>query len=461
MLNKNIWLDVTLLFIIVCAIFPLIYIVDYVYLSSDDFCRASLVDVNYLKKIKNWYLNHNGRYSNAIFGSLPIYDLYSYRISLKILLGFNFIAVFIFIRTLFRQLEIKNLNRNSFFLSGLFFITIVSQVPSVFSFFYWYAAASSYLLSLSILLLFYCNLIEKRKSLIKAILNFLLIFLLIGNNELNMPLVILPLCSLIIYKNLKFKLLDWHLISATFWSLACTLFVYFSPGSKSRINSFEKNVDFINAIYESFLSSGMFILKSFFEIQYFAFYILITLLIFVTNKKKIRLSINPLFLLICSILCFWGVLFLMVYATGFLEVNKGRVGNYIHYIFLVILVCNIFNLAVYLSKFSFYIKIQEYSVKIMLIITILLNILIGENYRKIYKDFRDSEFQRIENDIANRIKDLKTVKGEIVQIKSIKPTNILNFDVFTKHEVDWLDDCFLSYINKSADLKLINIDILE
>src|SRR5680860_157206 len=65
--------------LIVVFIAPFIYTTRFIYLSADDYCRASSSFIFFIENIKDWYLHHNGRYVNAVFSYLPLYNVTALR----------------------------------------------------------------------------------------------------------------------------------------------------------------------------------------------------------------------------------------------------------------------------------------------------------------------------------------------------------------------------------------------
>ena len=135
-------------------IIPFLYITKYTFLSADDICRAPASFHNYFINVFNWYINHNGRFTNAILSYLPVYNLQIYRWVLGCSIMLLGITIFYFIKKVFEFFNFEESIYKTIFITLIFYITIISQIPSVNQFFYWYAGTTAYLYSIILFILF-------------------------------------------------------------------------------------------------------------------------------------------------------------------------------------------------------------------------------------------------------------------------------------------------------------------
>lgn len=442
------WISSFLIFII--FVLPFVYVSKYVILVSDDLCRASVGFSSFFIQISDWYLTHNGRYINSVLSFLPVYRLEIYRtviITLFIILGFS---LFDFISRLLRIYQIRIHISRRIFISSVLFVVIIAELPSLFEFFYWYAASTVYLLSFVMFLYFLLVLLKIFLELKWSLLTgTILIILLNGNNELFLAFNNLVLISLLVWKSLDRSKIDLKLLFLNVISWLTSVIFILSPGTLSRRGELRYEGDLFVSIKVALIYGGRFILENLFDIPNLLF-LGAVFLILLNSRLKIKhpKCIHPLvFLLISyiSIISFYGLKF---YATGLVQRDFGRVGNILHLIALVFFLLNIINLSAFLrQKKNFGFPNPDIVSNLFVMIILVFFIFKNENYVDLRNDLAQNNLIRFENELRERNNTLKSTVGDTLILKQIKGTLLLKPGDAILHAEDWTKKCYLQNVN--------------
>jgi len=440
--------------LVIIFIFPFVYLAKYTILISDDLCRFDVSSGTYFENVQEWYLTHNGRYINALISSLPAYNITTYRVIIAsqfLVLG---IMLYRFVHEILKLFEIDLKNFREIFLTVLVFIVLIAKMPSLFEFFYWYAASTVYLFSFIFFLLFLefavsCYFGKKWNFYLTA---FLIIFVN-GNNELLIGLSNLILFALLINDFLRFRKLNMYLIALNIISGLSSLFLIVSPGTISRQAQHSYGENLIGSIKVAIIYGGKYILTNLFEMPYFLF--LIFIFLFIHQKAKFKNYIPPSFLFLISYLSMTSIFFIVYYATGLFQVYTGRIGNLTSLIFLIFAVLNLINLAVYLKGLKNYrIFNSKYIPHFLVIILLSILILKNKNYTDLREDIVGNNLDRFEKKINERNLVLQGYSGDTLVLEKIEGTKILRSgDVFLVSE-EWVRQCYTVYINKKYNLNV-------
>jgi len=438
--------------ITIIFIAPFIYITRFAYLSADDFCRANAEFGDYWSYIIEWYLNQNGRFTNAFLSFLPVYNTYIYRLVLAfstLLLG---IALLFLVKNVFKHFNLVERWSEVFFISVLFYLAIIICLPSPFEFFYWYAGTSAYMYSIIFFLFLTGLLLRKNENSNKYyFFSGLLIVLINGNNEMLIPLInflllVLLMKTLIFDKNkLNYKILLLNILS---W--ISSLVVIFSPGSTNRQGFYPEGGDVLFSIKSAILSSGMFILKKTLEFPSLFLYLglILFFLHFKIKAQTKQLTFNPFYLAVFSFIGLSSVFFVPYYATGHLNVNQGRIGNMIHVIFWVMLFINMVNITLYSKRF--FSKKTFGSVYLPMGIIVVFCFIVGfsnTNFQGLVSDFKNDEFKRFGREMDRRENEIKQAKGPRLELQKISGTEIMKYYGISTNEDNWTNRCYTSTIN--------------
>lgn len=439
----------TILFGIFIA--PFIYITKYAYLSADDFCMASADFSNYFENILFWYREHNGRFVNSFFGYLPVYDPAVYKIILALSMVTFFGVIYFFLSRVFYFFHYKLKKDQVLLISTLFFIAVISLLPSLNQLFYWYSGTSAYLYSVIFFLLLIIALLNvpsgKKRYFLSA--GFLTV-LTIGNHELlllltNFMIFLLLVTSFWFEKKIRQRSFLLLLIS-----IGTSLIVIFSPAATNRQFQYPEGGQFLYSLKMAFLSSGMFVFKNFLNLSIFllmtGFFLL--LLHWSKNLKNYRV-INPLVALVVSLICLATVVFVPYYATGYLRIRSGRIGNMIHIVWWVLFFINTINIILYLKKRNLIKSNIPISFPIAVIGIFLIITLTGNRaYKDLYMDYKLNAFSNFEKDVLIRIETVRHSDSAVLKVNQIKGTRTISHTGISNDPSHWTTTCYLEAINK-------------
>lgn len=466
MKNRKLLKIVFLLIIALVFLGPFLFITKFTFLSADDFCRSSASFENYFQNIFNWYKNHNGRYTNALLSYLPVYNLQIYRWILGCSIFFLGITIFCFIKKVFEFFHLEKKTTNVFFIALVFYITAISQLPSIYEFFYWYAGTTAYMYSIILFLLFLIMLFNfelgKKPNII---FGSLIILLLNGNNEMlmgisNFLLIVILVKNFISNWKISKKILLLNIVS---W--VSSLVVIISPGSINRQTQYPEGANFFYSLKSAVLSSGIFTIKSLVELPYI--FLFIWLILFVIkagkdNEAKNSINVhNPIVLFIISFIGLVSVFFIPYYATGILKVNEGRIGNMIHIIFWIILFINLINYSLYFKRLipRSKIIIPNFFSHVFLMGFLVLILINNINYKNIYEEISKGDFEKYEKDVKYRERLLQNSKRNKIVLKRISGTKTIQHYDITKDSTDWVNSCYKNMINHKYDKNFKSIII--
>lgn len=447
-------------FLVIIFICPFAYLSKYSTFVSDDLCRSVLSFSDYFLNVKDWYLNHNGRYVNAFISLIPVYDIYIYRIIITSQFLIFGLVLYRFLRELLEVLEFRIETYKVLFLSILTYIVILSKLPSIFEFYYWYAAVTVYLISWIFLLFFLEFAI---KYYFGKPWHFLiatpLIILINGNNELLLGFSNFILFVLLIHNLIKTYKLNIYILSLNIISWISTLILVISPGTVSRQDKFYYGGNLIGSFKVAIIYGGKFLVKNLFELPYLLFFIFI--FIFVYQRSITKNIIHPLFLFLISYISISSLFFIIFYATGLFEVNTGRIGSFISSTLIILIVINLINLAAYCRNKKTYSFLMNKVAPFILIVLLLFNfVLANENYTKIRKDLLSENLEEYEKEILNRSVSIMENKGDTLILKRLKGTLLLKSGDNLLIQEEWLKHCYIESINKKYD-KNIRYLIIE
>ncbi len=459
-MSKIRFLDYALILILITAfLMPVLYITQYTHLFADDWCRTTTNFQKLIPNINFWYENLSGRYINAIFSYLPVYNLLVIRFILGISVIFLGIALYYFIHKLFLHYGLKSGQSQKIFLTILLYVTIIAQLPSLFEFFYWYAATTVYLYSVIFFLLFLgflLNLEQERN--VNLWLGSLIIVMLNGNNEMFLGITnfLLLVLSAKYYFDQKRSARGGSILFLV--SLVSSLFVVLAPGSRSRQSFHPEGGDLFNSMISSILSAGIFSLKSLIEFPYLLFFLGLFFFVLSIKKFQSRICYNPFILGAISFIAITSTFFITYFAVGYMKTYEGRIGNLIHIIFLIFLFINLVNLAVWLSEKKFR-RLNVYPLLSRGFFLIYIVILPGfnGNFKNIWEDLTGGDLERFSLAMQERKDRLKNVHTESLELAPIKGTRVMKFIDVKKDPADWRNECYRKMINEQYGLHLKKI----
>lgn len=445
---------------------PLIYISGFVNLYSDDFCSSLLAPNASVSSLIEWYQTLNGRYVNAILSAFPVYDISVYRfiISMNIILCSG--AIVLCIHQLFKIFEIDFKNYQVLFIGLSFFIFLIAGMPSLFEFFYWYASSSVHLIGF-LLFLFFLNFslkvyLQKRWYFLPAVV---LVVLLNGNNELFLGFSNFTLLLLLILRFIKIKQIDAKLFVLNLFSWLSTLGVLLSPGTAARRSQFNYGGDVFISAKVAILYGGKFILENILEWPLILFFLaFFFLMLRAASGEKALKNISILPMMLISYLGFISIYFIKFYATGLVERDTGRIGDLLHIVLYVLILVNILNLALYVSKKHYFKSIKvSITPEILLILFFMGIALLNDNYRNVRLDIVSGDLDRFRSEIREREKKLNYFKGDHLVIRKIDDTRVLRSGdrLLMAEDWEWLRYCYLQYLYDVKVLRIQSFEIIE
>jgi hypothetical protein len=444
---------------------PILYLIQFAHLSADDFCRVGITSFDsYFDQIIAWYHFHNGRYFNALLSYLPVYQFETYRL----ILTFNgivfFVSVGFFItKSLQYFFNINNRFQHIWlFITALVFILILAQLTSISEFFYWYASSTVYTLPLSCLfflggLFFY----GKNLNYWQHIIVIVLIVICNGSNELSMVVINSSFFFACAYKyvfNKNFR--SYSLLYFFVFSVLCALPLLLAPGSGERMVNYPEAGNLMFSLLYALRSTTSLILKSFFEPSFILSMLVLFGLLFRINFESVK-AFNPLYLLCVSFLILMSILFTVYYATGQLEYNKGRIGNFIQIAFILFSIINTFNLCSYLKKYK-----KLYSMKINIIAPLAFVFLViyivtsNNNIRAIYNDIYFASSKNFSEEMETRYEILKNTEQKEIKLSKIRNSDALVYvDDLEHNKFHWINACFNKYMNLRFKTEIKHIEL--
>ncbi len=457
--KKNFYALTTIIFSVV-FILPLIYVLRFARLATDDFCRASTSSENYVSVVKYWYFNLNGRFINAIITSIPVYDSFVYQFLLYVQFLVLGLLLFALIKGIMRFYKIDFKNYRSAFLAILLFITIIAKAPSLFELFYWYSSVTVYLYSFFFFILFLLFTMKEYSGLkSNYFLIAILIILINGNNELfigitNFLLLVLLMRHYIIERKWKSSLVFLNLVS---WISAAA--VIFSPGTITRQQYFNHGGNLFGSVKVAILYGGKFIMESFLDPTFLLFYSFIFLAVYRRTKSGNKNYLNPLYLALISFICLGSMFFIVYYATGLFGVRDGRIGDLVGMIMLIFNIINIINLAVFFKNIRNYkVLNSRYPLSVIFLIFVLIIIFNNKNYAGLQSDFANNRFEQFQEKMQQRDSILKYTTERYLVLKPVQSTFLLKSgDTYLKHEED-MNSCFIDYVNKNYNKTIKSIE---
>lgn len=460
--EKN-WYLGTSIILILLFIIPFLYISKYAVFVSDDLCRINSLSLEeYFSTLKFWYLNQNGRFINAIITTIPIGSLFLYRLILSLSFVVLGLALFRFMLGIANFFRINYTKYQLLLLTVIWYIVIIGILPSLYEFFYWYAAVTVYLYGFSVFLLFVLVCMKLYKGgRVNPLYVIMLIIFINGTNELVVGIVNLLLLILLSIDYLKRRKINLRILLFNLISWICTAILVFSPGTSLRRNQFHYGGNLIGSMKVALIYGTKYIFLYLFEFPYILFYLLIFVLSYRSINKKFRLnSFPPLYLGIISFLCIISLFFINYYAIGLLS-HHDRIANIVRLVMMTFFLLNIVNLAVYLRRRKFVPQISNRYIP-PVIGLILLSILFfqNKNYVDLRLDFKDDNFNKFERALTVRENTLKSSSDTVVKLKRIEGTRILASGDKVMNFV-WVQRCYREYINEKYDKDIQEINITK
>ncbi|MGM5630740.1 DUF6056 family protein [Apibacter raozihei] len=338
---------IILLFLL--SIIPILILCFYTEPALDDYSYAlNLTTKSFIETQIQIYLHWSSRYTaTAILITNPIHWGYFFGyniIALIMILSFISAAAYLFYQVT------KNIKMTILF-TAFFCLSYFMFLPNVYQGLYWLPGSSTYHLANVLFLTFLGMLINYNYTsnrIVKIIL-FVLIFFIIGCNEISMVFLDISLFTVFIFNYISKRKVSYYYLLLLIWAGILTLFVLLSPGNSVRsalvVNPLTPTEIFLASVRKTLVV----------VVKYGIVPLLINIIIFYAFRKQLK-NLNLRFLKY-SILLYIGLFIILLFCGSF--PSLWSLGIYsplrsVNVMFLIILVFNtIFSYKIVTSRLIF------------------------------------------------------------------------------------------------------------
>ncbi len=429
--------------LLLVGITPFLILICFCHPSGDDFSYAVLgTKQDLLPALLDEYKLWNGRFTSNIFALknpliYPNSWIWLYRISIFVILSFGFITAYFFFLYFLKQTVSKGW---IFFISLLFLLLNLFQMPILSEGTYWYTGVVTYQLANSFTLLYLIALqfFSIRQNGIYKLLAFIglcvSIIVISGFNEVIM-LFMLVFHALILFIQFQRKTENKNWFLGLFLaSIVSFCLVYFAPGNKVREAYFiGESHRFVHSLFYTFLqifrfgfdwlSSGVLILLS---LVYLPFH---KLLIQKSDLVRNQFYINKWISLIALATVLFLAIFPAYWSTGIMGQHRTVNTAYFYFILLWFINLSIWSNTQFIQK----IIVSEALRKYALVFTIII-ITFTDNSFTAWKDIFTSDAFNYDKFLKKRYEQLDAIQKNTYQLQQIpalidKPASIFIYDI--------------------------------
>ena len=257
----NRWLlnEQALIAVLIILIAPLLILCYYIHPSADDLIYSSWYKTPTTSgfwEYQFWnYLSWNGRYFSTVLLTLnPLVwgSFTGYKWLPVIILLVFYSGLYYMLKAIFNELKAPALH----IISLLITVTYFNLVPSLPETLYWMAGSVTYTLTWGLTFYFFAFFLkyfnEEKHKKAHLLICMLLIFCIIGSNELSAFLITISAFLIVLYNWLSKKKPDTFSIVFLVFSAILCLIVILAPGNKARIALFENHYNFNYALVSTF-----------------------------------------------------------------------------------------------------------------------------------------------------------------------------------------------------------------
>ena len=431
----------SILLFLIFTILPFIILTYFVHPSWDDFEYTGIASENGLFQSQYiWYVTWSGRYFSQaflssinplIYGSIAGYKILSF----LMLIAFIF-AVYITVEKIssgcltLKQNLICTLSFCYLFVYGL---------PTAGLALYWMASSVIYQLAnilMVFLAYFYIGFLRgesvSRKN---VIIISLLIFAIIGCNEVSMLMTVVFFTGSFLYNSVVSKSINKNLLIFALVAVVSFLIVYLAPGNSYRLSTNPDSHQLLFSIKNSLIDLIKFIIYRLYDLPLIIFTVLFIsfYLKFVLNKKPWTntVIINPYYSVGIYLLAIFSGIFVSYWSLG--TSTPYRTLNVIYFIFLagwfinIIIILNYINIKKQLPENP----IPGY-VLVLLTIAVFISFMKETNSVKTaYKDLKNGTAARFNSELNERYDKIRSSGEDTVIIDSLTviPDSFSYFDI--------------------------------
>ncbi len=440
------------------TLFPVLILSFYNHPSvDDDFCFAYMTrDYGFFESQKLYYQGWSGRYfANMLFHATPLAFGYFGFVKwmpfvIMILLGHSFYCLC----NEFLNLTIKY----SFLLSILFLSVLVGFSLSSVDLLFWYTSVFIY--PIAIVMWAYFTVFLNRFYLqtdniffqfLKGVFLVMLVFFMIGTNELLMIFTILFLGFLWLCRLIYKGVFDFFLFFLTVFALLSAYFlVVKAPGTIIRTGGGDIHFDFFLLLRQSFFSFFLFSKQWLLHTP-----VLLFSLFFIFKAVRnnifyhhVIFKINPILTFLACISFIIAMFFVIHYGSG--ESIPGRVTNMIFGFYLIFLFFHTVVISNWVveKQFKFQISILP---TLILFATILFMWSKAQNIKWMYKDIIKGTAKSYDLEMTARYQEIKNSPATTILLGSIKnkPMSIFIEDIGSNEKHLW-NKCYAQYFKKQG-----------
>ncbi len=420
----------------ILALIPFLILCLYSEPSGDDYVYAlKLAKGSFMDVQIHEYLHWGSRYTaTAVLIANPIHFGWfgGYNVICMLMIVFLIIASFylFFYMTCNYKLSIL--------LTAFFCFTYLFMLPNVCSAFYWLPGSATYHLANILSLFFIAFLFKVDRSgslLFHKIFLFILIFLIIGCNEVSMVYLDILVFILFIYSYYTQKKINLLYLGLFLWAGALTLFILTAPGNSARSGSFSGYL-LLSSISMSLRKSAVMF------IRYGIISFFINFLVFYNVRDQLK-KLNFKFLQLpfyFYLILFFVLLFLGSFPSLFtLGIYPPlRTVNVIF--FMMLLFVMIFNYKLVTGPLLSQIKLSPLVSVVILVIVVLgysfsirnKNVLeLTNNVYTAYNDLLNGSASQYKKEIGSRYLQIQQSKEDTVYVEPlrVKPRSIFDSDL--------------------------------
>lgn len=456
----------SIIILFIASLIPLLILSFYTEPILDDYVYAlKLRHKSFLEVQINDYMSWGSRYtSTGLLITDPIYFGWfdGYRI-------ISFLMIFLFVVGSYFMFYQITLNKKfTLILLSTFCFTYFFMLPEITSAFYWLAGSATYHLG-NILSLFFIGIILKlyrNHSLIYKILSFLLIFLIIGCNEISMiylDIFIFLLLSCSYYNNKK---INTFYLSLLIFAGILTMYILVSPGNKFRSSTTAQyHLSLVNCIISMLWKTTVIIIRYFIIVFSIHLLVLYNLRNWLKNIDLPFLKFSNIFYIITFLIFMFLGSFPSLWSVGFFP--PLRTVNVIFFamnILSMLIAYKIVTLPFFnTNKFSPYTLLA-----ILLLIVFSYTFTIRDkniynfsnNLYNSYKDVLTGNMIKYKEEMKERYETIRNSKKDTVYVKPIKniPKTILRSDLKETNNHFYNQNMAIFFGKKAIILRKTNAD---
>ena len=410
----------------------------------------------------HWYTGWGGRYFSSALLSLDplvIRSFFLYKLVPLVL----FLGLFHSLYLLIGELTDQYFGKLKNALAVLVLLALyIDKMPSVSQGFYWFTGAMTYQSS-GILMLYLCTCIIRllktkhiRQKISYSALSFILIFAVIGSNEIIMVILFTLLLSITAWKLFTERKVNWILFVLVIAASVAVFFAITAPGNAVRLaQDFPKKQNLFYALKSS-------LEEPFKSVFHWGIVLpVLGLTIFGVPwaaklaekriKNKNNIFIHPAYTTVVYIGLLTAAFLPGFWSMGWLPPGRGL--DIIYLLFILGWFINVYFLVEFgLRKYGWALAPLPEYLTVILCVFIFLNFFKEDsNVRVAYADLILGKAINYDRELKNRYKIFAATKEGTCKVEPLnKPPNTIFFDDITSDAKDWRNRSYAEYFHKDS-----------